>query len=144
MAGRQSLQDVAHKLNRKLILSVGGQPPPVIAGYLRWKSLLEARFFSTSALSLCIKHNTQQSTPSQLKAAHVQSAPDVFSIYLCFTCLLDALRGSPQVLGGSFNFDQLLFLHLEPHNNWPQCWTNMLASMYHRHRQCVCLTPRWL
>lgn len=71
MAGKQSLQDVAHKLNRGLILSVGGQSPLVITGYLRWRSLLESCFFSTSALWLCIKHNAQQSTPSQLKAVHV-------------------------------------------------------------------------
>lgn len=29
----------------------------------------------------------------------------------------------------SFTFDHLLFLHLEPHNNWPHSWPNML----HKH-----------
>lgn len=34
MAGKQSLQGVAHKLKRTVVLSVGGQPPLFIAGYL--------------------------------------------------------------------------------------------------------------
>lgn len=44
-----------------------------------------------------------------------------------FIITVDALsphRG--QGPGTLFTFDQLLFLHLEPHNNWPHCWPYML------------------
>lgn len=92
MAGKQSLQDVAHKLNRGLILSVGGQSPPVITGYLRWRSLLEIRFFSTSAFMAL--HQTQCSAVHTFTAEGGSCSECVLCIYLCFTCLLEHTGGS--------------------------------------------------
>lgn len=144
MAGKQSLQDVAHKLKRTVVLSVGGQPPLVIAGYLWWRSLLEAWLFSISTLSLCIRDNPQQATCSQLKGPHVWSLR-VCCLHLFVPHLLitvDALRPHRgQGPGASFNFDQLLFLHLQPHNNWPHCWPKML---HQRHCKCAHLTLKRL
>lgn len=112
---------------KRLILSVGGQPPPVISGYLGWRSLLDAWFFSTQHYGSAL--HTILSSP------HIPSCMGhVFGVFrhaVCF-CLysthwFDALRPHmSQGPGASFNFDQLLFLHLEPHNNWPHCWPYML------------------
>lgn len=96
MAGKQSLQDVAHKLNRGLILSVGGQSPPVITGYLRWRSLLEP-FFSPPQLYGSASNNAQQSTPSQLKAAHVQSACFAF---ICASLAYQSTQEEHTGIGG--------------------------------------------
>lgn len=134
MAGKQSLRDVAHKLNGGLILSVGGQSPPVITGYLRWRSLLESRFFLH--LSFMAPHQTQCSAVHTFTAEGGSCSECVLCIYLCFTCLLEHTRGTHR--GLSFNFGQLLLLHLNPHNNWPPHWPNV-------HHQCneAKILDRW-
>lgn len=70
-----------------------------------------------------------------LSSPHVPSCMGhVFGVFrhavcfcLCSTRWFDALRPHmSQGPGASFNFDRLLFLHLEPHTNWPHCWPYML------------------
>lgn len=81
-------------------------------------------------LSFMAVHQTQCSAVHTFTAEGGSCSECVLCIYLCFTCLLEHTGGAHRHRGPSFNFGQLLLLHLNPHHNWPPRWPNM-------HHQCI-------